>query len=154
MLNYDIIIKGDIEIFMKKFVSNKKIIIIIGFIILYAFGFCFLYKVNGNFDENLEQQILKSNIKDYAELIHYDRLVNHYNEMGIQSISLNSEKDHGIAPYYFFVPFLLINTPSKLSFAWHVYTYSLFFLGVVYLFFLAKYLTRNRKIALIDFVMT
>lgn len=135
---------------MKKFLENKKIMIIFCFIILYMFGFCFLYKINGNFDENLEQQILKSNVKDYAELIHFDRLINHYNEMGIQSISLNSEKDHGIAPYYLFVPFfMLINTPSHLSLVWHLYTYSIFFLGVVYLFFLAKYLTNNRKIAVI-----
>ena len=69
---------------------NKKNIII--FLVLYVFGLFFLKDVNANFDENLEQTILKRNIIEYSELLRVDRVTNRLKKEGIVPISLDSEK--------------------------------------------------------------
>ena len=132
---------------------NKKNIII--FLVLYVFGLFFLKDVNANFDENLEQTILKRNIIEYSELLRVDRVTNRLKKEGIVPISLDSEKDHGIAAYYTFTPLFLLRrvSPHALSIAWHVYTFTIFFIGTIFLFLLIKYLSHSEKIAYLTYLL-
>ena len=134
---------------MKK-ILNKKYIILL-FAILYLFGLFFLKDCNSNFDENLEQTILKRNLIEYSELFKIDRITNSFKEQGIAPISMDSEKDHGIAAYYAFTPLLKLKaiSPSYLSIGWHVYTYTIFFVGFIFLYKLLNYLFKNKKVSTI-----
>ena len=134
---------------MKK-ILNKKYTILL-FVILYVFGLFFLKDVNSNFDENLEQTILKRNLIEYGELFKIDRVTNSFRQQGIVPISTDSEKDHGIAAYYAFTPLLKLKaiSPSYLSIGWHVYTYTIFFVGFILLYKLLNYLFKNKKVSTI-----
>jgi hypothetical protein len=131
--------------------NNSKKAIIILFIIMFISGLLFIPKVNANFDEMPEENILLSNIREYSELIHFDRLTNYINEKGIPAISKNSEKDHGIAAYYLFTPALKLeqNHPHVTSVLWHLYTYIIFFLGVIFYYMLVKFITKKEKASMI-----
>lgn len=131
-----------------KVLKKRKIIIL--FILLYFFGLFFIKDVNANFDEVLEQKILLRNVIEYTELIKFDRATNYLKtKKEITPISEDSEKDHGIATYYFFSPILKLNSPRVISILWHIYTYSIFFLGAICLFKLVNYLFIDEKVSII-----
>lgn len=122
---------------------------IILFACMFIFGLFFINSLSSNFDENIEQTILKRNVKEYSELIGYKSLTNNLDRAGIVSISLDIEKDHGIAPYYLFTPVLSLSDdyPHITSLIWKLITYSYFFIGMIFLFLLIKYLFKNKKLA-------
>lgn len=136
----------------KKIVKeHSSLIIICIFLGMYLFGLTFIKNVGISYDEYPEQVILKMNIMQYAKSVSSDSdLVRYYKDNGITPIYYSVEKDHGVSPYYIFAPFLLLNKVSNnlFSISWHLYTYSLTFLGVLFLYFLVKELFNNRKIAL------
>ena len=115
------------------------------------FGLRFLPNVNGNFDENVEQNILLSNIKDYSEAFNIDEITNAIHGRGILAISVDPNRDHGIAPYYPFAPILALKDkyPHVVSVMWHFYTYCLAFVGVIFFYLLIQYLFKNRKLSII-----
>ena len=121
------------------------------FAVLFVVGLHFLPNVNGNFDENVEQNILLANVKDYAEALHVDEVANAIQEKGISSISIDPNRDHGIAPYYPFAPVLIMKDrfPRVVSVLWHFYTYCLAFVGVVFFYLLMRYLFKNKKLSII-----
>ena len=128
-----------------------KLLTVLFFVVLFGIGLCFLPNVNGNFDENTEQNILLSNVKDYAEPLHIDKVVNYIDRKGILAISIDANRDHGIAPYYLFAPFLLLKDqhPHLVSVAWNFYTYCLAFVGVVFFYLLVQYLFKSKRLSLI-----
>lgn len=147
--NDDICALENKENFFKK--NGSRILTVLFFAILFVFGLFFLPNVNGNFDENAEQHILLSNIKDYAEALNVDEVSNAIHNKGILAISVDPNRDHGIAPYYFFSPMLVLKDkyPHIVSILWHFYTYCLAFIGVIFFYLLMQYLFKNKKMSII-----
>ena len=137
------------ENFFKK--HSGKLLTILFFVILFLFGIHFLPQVNGNFDESTEQNILLSNIKDYAEAFHMEGIVDALQNRELSSISIDPNRDHGVAPYYLFTPILILKGkyPNIVSVAWHFYTFCLAFVGVIFFYLLLQYLFKNKKISMI-----
>ena len=132
--------------------NNKKKFIVLFFAILFLFGLFYVKDVGANFDEKTEQYILKMNIYEYVRHYSSDNdIAKYYANSGLEPISTNIERDHGIAPYYIFAPLLTLDKVSEnvLSMAWHIYTYMLFFLGVIFLYLLVDLLFKNKKLALL-----
>ena len=135
--------------FSKKY---SKILVILIFLFLYLFGIVHLKNVGVNYDEIDEKTILKMN--DYAiqKIIDSDSdVVQYYESQEIIPIYESVERDHGIAMYYPFIPFLNLDKISNhtLSFAWHFYTFNLYFIGIIFFYFLIKELWKSRKLALL-----
>ena len=137
-----------------KIIHDKKFKIMI-FIVLFIFGLFLLKNVNSNFDENLEQTILKRNIVEYSKILKVNRITDYLSSKGIVPISLDSEKDHGIATYYLFSPLLLLSkiSPSYLSVSWHIYTYMIFFIGLIFLYKLMNYMFKNDIVSLLTILL-
>ena len=134
------------------FKKHQKGRTILLFLLLFFFGLSFLKEVGVNYDEKAEQNILKMNILEYANFLKpQSDLVKFYKEEGIVPIYQSVEKDHGISPYYLFTPFLTLNKVSEhtLSLAWHLYTYILFFIGVIFCYKLIKELWNSKPVALL-----
>lgn len=130
----------------------KKNLTILLFFLLYLFGVCFIKNITANFDEGIEQRILQSNIMGYSQKFGLESLTDYYKNLGVEPISENSEMDHGISPYYIFTPLLLVKNISSnyLSVLWHLYTFTIFFIGVIYIYKLANLLFKNKRVALIS----
>lgn len=137
------------ESFLKK--NKSKILTVIFFVVLFGVGLSFLPNVNGNFDENTEQNILLSNVKDYTELLGVDEITDVIHNKGILAISVDPNRDHGVAPYYPFAPILFLKNrfPHLVSVMWHFYTYCLAFIGVIFFYLLMQYLFKNKKLSMI-----
>ena len=136
---------------LKKFSIFDRKICLLGFILIFIMGCLSIYDVGFYSDELTEQNILRMNIREYVELLGPNDLLDYYNQTHIYGISHSVEKDHGVAPYLFFTPLLPIGMVSAelLSILWHSYTYLLFFMGVVFLFFILKRLFKNDLVAFI-----
>lgn len=130
---------------------SSKLLTLLFFATLFMFGLHFLPQVNGNFDENTEQNILLSNVKDYAEAFHVEEVATAIHNRQILAISVDPNRDHGIAPYYPFAPILVLKTkyPHLTSVLWHFYTYCLAFIGVVFFYLLLRYLFKSKKLSLL-----
>ncbi len=135
-----------------KRLKNNKIFIILTFIAMFIFGLFFLMDINANFDEFTEQDILKGNIMQYSQYLGIDELTAYFEKQGVTPIQESVEIDHGIAPYYLFAPLLLIKyiSPHYVSILWHLYTYIIYFIGVIYFYKLIKYLFKKENVAIIS----
>ena len=142
--------KTKIEKIKNEIEKHNRILIIFMFIACYLFGLSFLGSVGVNYDEKAEQNILKMNVLEYAQVFAKDSdLVAFYKEQGIVPIYQSVEKDHGISPYYLFTPLLALDKISEhtLSFAWHFYTYTLCFIGIVFCYLIVLELWNSKKVA-------
>ena len=143
--------KKNLEI-EKKNKVEKKIIVAL-FLLLFFAGLIQEIKVGFYNDELMEQNILRGNVLEYAEILgEWNDLALYYKEHDIVPISQSIEKDHGVAPYLPIVPFLAIGEVSKelLGFIWHSYTYLIFFLGVIMVYKIINHLFHNRKVSLVS----
>ncbi len=137
-------------------VNNKKdklekIIIGVLFLLLFFAGLIGEKKVGFYNDELYEQNILRGNVLEYAELLgNWNDLSLTYHERTVIAISQSVERDHGVATYLPLTPFLAIDGVSKeiFSLIWHSYTFALFFLGVIMVYAIMQELFKNRKISL------
>ncbi len=147
--NERLTIRKELQSFFRKY--GGRLITVLFFVMLFVFGLFFLPNVNGNFDENAEQHILLANIKDYAEAFHVDEVADAIHNKGVLAISVNPNRDHGIAAYYLFAPMLILKDshPHIVSVAWHFYTYCLAFIGVIFFYLLMQYLFKNKKLSVI-----
>lgn len=133
---------------IKQIISNKwNIIKILIFVILFVFGISFLPKIGNNFDSYSEQAILLSNIKEYNKIFKNKELDNKLSY--IDEISKSIEKDHGIAPYYPLTSVVLNLPYHKWINVWHMYTFVLFFIGVIFMYKLIKYLYKKENVAMV-----
>ena len=132
--------------------KHKNKLIIVFFVVLFLLGLKFIPHVGVYFDENPEQNILRSNVREYAQLFKVNKLDEYYRLMGVHEISGDIERDHGISAYYLFTPTLLLKNISEhyVSVLWHLYTYMIFFIGVIYFYRLIKYLFKDDRIAIIS----
>ena len=129
----------------------EKIIIGVLFLLLFFAGLIGEKKVGFYNDELYEQNILRGNVLEYAELLgNWNDLSMFYHERTVIAISQSVERDHGVAAYLPLTPFLAIDSVSKelFSLIWHSYTYFLFFIGVVMVYAIMQELFKNRKISL------
>lgn len=122
---------------------------------LLIFGLCYVKEAGVCFDEKLEREILSMNILQYSDFFQIESLSSHLRGNGLVPICESVERDHGIAAYYPYgvIGVLLRDRPDLSSEIWHLYTYLLFFLGVVYLYRILYELFRSRITALTGAVM-
>lgn len=121
-------------------------------ITLFVIGFLATFSYGAYLDQDSEQQILFSNIKEYLSNIpFYFELEQEFSDAGIIEISESIEKDHGIATYYLVFIVYYINKISAYwgSVIWHLYTYCFIFLvGYNSLYLLLRKLFDSRKVAM------
>jgi len=137
----------------EKCVNHEKLLTVGLFLLLFVFGLFFIGDVGFYNDETNEENILKMNIYEYSRQFGENNdLVTYFKDNGFDPISLSIERDHGVAPYYLFAPFLTLDKVSNnlLSNAWHFYTYVLTFLGVICFYLLSKLLFKKKSVALLS----
>ncbi len=134
---------------IKTIKDNKYIIIF--FTILYLFAMTFIPSITANLDEELEQKIVLSNINSYANFFRNKELSEALSRSGAIMIGYSEESDHGVAPYYPLFPLLMLKnqTPNTVSIIWQIYAFTIFFIGVIYLYKLLQLLFNNPKISTI-----
>lgn len=135
--------------------KHTNIIIILLFAIMFFFGLFFLKDINANFDEFTEQDILRGNLMQYADNFGLYELSDYFSNQGVIPIKESVEIDHGVSPYYVFAPLLLVKyvSPHYLSVLWHLYTYSIYFIGVVFFYKLIKYLFKKESVAFLSTIL-
>lgn len=117
---------------------------LIGLLTIPGYGFYY--------DQDTEQNILFSNIKEYdLHLFGENELYREMDNAGIEIISENVEKDHGIAAYYPVFWLWNVNraSPYACSIIWHIYTFLLVYWGICSLYMLGKQIYCNRIVAII-----
>ncbi len=131
---------------MKKMKSSTvflSIIFLVGILTLLPYG--------AYLDQTSEQRILFANIEEY--MIQFgaedSQLVHDLQDFGVLPISIDEDRDHGMAVYYPAFSVWFINQHSYYwgSVFWHVYTFLIIFWGMCSLFFLGKELFKSEKIA-------
>lgn len=134
----------------KKKDIKTSIIITIAFLALFLVGLFSLRNVGVYFDEDSEKDILRMNIIDYAETLKVGRsYAANLRGMGLIPISESVERDHGVAPYYPYVLIMDAFDGNLNSVTWHLYTYILCFLGVIFLYFILKRILKNKYLSLL-----
>lgn len=119
------------------------IVMVIGLITAFSYGFYL--------DEDNEQRILYSNIKEY--LIQFGAedaaFVKEMTDLGLPEISVFVDRDHGVAVYYpaFAVWYINQLSPYAGSVFWHIYTWLLVLWGMCSLYFLGRELFRSDWLA-------
>ena len=121
--------------------KNKKafkVFVAVLFVGLFLIGLSNTKDYGRPIDEQMEQKILLMNAKEYASILGIPAQNPVYT--GIKRISESIEMDHGIAGYYLFLPIIANTGRDTLTttYAWHYYTYCLWFLGVIALYLTLK----------------
>ena len=108
-------------------------------------------------DETTEIWILKTNILEYARLFlpENSNFLAKIQKSAKIPISESGERDHGIAAYYLFSPFLYLfhNKNAELIYAWHTYTFLIWFAGIFSVYFLLKEIYKPPVISVIGVIM-
>lgn len=139
---------------------NKfRIFIVLFFAGMFIMGFVLSGNYGPQYDEPSEIKILQMNIMEVAErLLSPDsELVYKLSNLGIHKISLDPDRDHGIAAYYPFGLRLLMQDVlsgsyefSQISLLFHCYTFVLCFGGVLALYFLIMEISGIRLAAFLS----
>lgn len=125
-------------------------LVLAGAVLLFLFGLLVSGDYGQHCDQNNQFTLLRANEKEYA--LHLseggmkDELLNYFEERGVVEISKSENLDHGIAAYYPAAFVLLLDNVSHRLMVdlWNAYTFCLFFLGVVSLYFIGKELFDSR----------
>ena len=130
--------------------NKKKIIVAAIVLVMFLFGLYFVREAGAYFDEASEEKILYNNILQYSDSFHIKKVSGWLRKQGAIPICEDIEKDHGIAPYYLCGPLMLmtLNKPDVHSQIWHLYTYCLFFCGVIWMYRLLCEIFHSRITAL------
>lgn len=134
------------------FLSKYYVVIIL--LLCFAIGFSVSDHYGVYWDQELERGIILSNVKSYSEA---SEVVTDYTELffwgfsDIQPIEETVEFDHGVAVYLPIFPMIKDHglDMGQYSDVQHRYTFVIFFLGVIALFYLAKELTKSKKFGLV-----
>ncbi|MDD5873531.1 MAG: glycosyltransferase family 39 protein [Clostridia bacterium] len=117
-------------------IKKEKLIAVIVLVVMTAAGLAVTDGYGVPLDEELELNILSSNVREYA--LHVPgrlgaKLQNA--TAGIEPISESDEKDHGISAYYAYVPIqLVLGKTQYKTLAFHMYTFVIFIMGVLALY--------------------
>ena len=115
-------------------------------LIMFAVGIATTFSYGMAWDEGLEKEILLSNIREYAALFHQEHKVDILIKSAlVGKISESVERDHGMAAYYPFFPVYaaISSQPLASMYAWHIYTFCIFFIGVAAVMMILKELFSN-----------
>lgn len=140
--------------------AANKIRIISAFVLLLMFvvGLLVSSDYSMGWDEPHEIRILQKNVRAYADafLGPDSQVVYVYEELGVNSIASDVERDHGQAAYYPFALYML--QPRFLtgdydyisvSIPYHYYTFVICFSAVIAFYLLAYELFNDRRVALL-----
>lgn len=128
---------------------KKKHLIFLG--ILFLVGVLTILPYGFYLDQGTEQRIMFANIKEYMIQFGLEgaSLVQEMTDADVLEISIDEDRDHGMAVYYpaFPIWYLKQYSPYLGSLCWHIYTFVLVFWGMCSLFFLGKVLFESEKLA-------
>ena len=115
---------------IKSFFTFDRIFLMVIFLV----GIITTFSYGVYWDQMLEQDILFSNIKEYACRFGLSDIewVRTLSEREVPRISESIEKDHGMAMYYPATVVWWINeiSPYAANIFWHIYTFILVFMGM------------------------
>ena len=115
-------------------------------LIMFVAGIASTFSYGMAWDEGLEKEILLSNIREYAALFGQEHRVDVLIKSDlVGKISESVERDHGMAAYYAFFPVYAATDTQALAsmYAWHIYTFCIYFIGVVAVMLILKELFNN-----------
>ena len=119
-----------------------KVFLIFMFVLLFVYGISNVKEYGRSWDEEYDLEILRSNWVEYGIRLFPEgsKIKKLARESEIIPISVYVERDHGCAPYYpfGFVYMLLKDDSASMVYAWHSYTFCLYFLGIIAVWFLIK----------------
>lgn len=130
--------------------AKKEQLFLIGILLV---GLLTVFRYGAYLDQESEQRILFANIKEYMLHLPGDTpaLVSELEERGgVTEISVDEDRDHGMAAYYpaFAVWYLNQASPYWGSVFWHVYTFLLVFWGMCSLYLLGRELFHSKGTAM------
>lgn len=139
----------------KLFKNHPKKIVIIFFAFILLIGFCNYKSYGISWDEYLENNILQSNVASYVDKFAGGEGLSSLDLTQSPQISTYNERDHGQSMYYLFSPvnFIFkddINTIYTLK---HLYTFLIFFGGLVCLYLVILNLTKRRILAILGVLL-
>ena len=123
----------------KRLADNRSVIFlcvifIIGILTILPYGFYL--------DQATEQRIMFANIKEYFIQFGWEesQIVEELTDFGVLKISVDEDRDHGMAVYYPAFSIWFINQYSTYlgNILWHIYIFCIVFWGICSLFFLGK----------------
>lgn len=127
---------------------DKGILFLAGILLI---GFLTLFPYGAYLDQESEQSILYGNIKEYLMCLTKDtpHLVQDLTDYGVVEISINNDRDHGMAIYYpaFVVWYINQSSLCAGNIFWHAYTFLLVFWGMCSLFLLCRELFRDGRLS-------
>lgn len=136
---------------MEKINKNHQIIVAFSLLIMLVAGLFVTPDYGMPWDELLEIRTLGSNIREYIGLVQGDEAEPGKSSTGIAfpDYLKNADMDHGQSAYYGFAPALFHDYGDggerTLMILWHAYTFILFMVGVVALYFICSTLCGDWK---------
>jgi len=129
----------------------SKIALVLLFAVLFAYGISNVKEYGRSWDELEAITITHSNWIEYAIRLFPDGSSVKENALAadITPISIKFERDHGAAPFYFFLPFYKMYEEDRagMAYAWHTYVFCLYFMSVVASWFLLKELYGSKIVS-------
>jgi hypothetical protein len=136
---------------LEKINGKSKLIVAILFILMTLIGLLVTPNYGMPWDELMEIRTLGSSVREYVGLFQGEENEPETSTTGIvlTDVSKNPDVDHGQSVYYPLSPVLFADLgPSggrTLMLIFHAYTFLIFMAGVVFLYFIAKFLTGDWK---------
>ncbi|MBQ6569222.1 MAG: glycosyltransferase family 39 protein [Clostridia bacterium] len=129
----------------------RRYIIIAIFAVFYISGVCSINSYGVNYDIRSEENILMTNLKDYAKDFLPEKAQQISAFRNLPDIQNYKERDHGKAAFYPLGVFKLTFSPALYNyyFLYSLYTFTINFAGLIFLYLLAKLIFRRRVFALI-----
>lgn len=119
--------------------------------VIFVIGILTVFSYGSYLDQTSEQRIMIANMKEYMIQLQGEpsAMTEELTAQGVIEISLDEDRDHGMAVYYpvFWVWQLNQSNPWLGSIIWHIYTFILVFWGMCSLYLLMKEMFQNSNIA-------
>ena len=128
---------------------NQRWIVIVLFILMAVFGLLVTPDYGMPWDELTEIRTLGTNVREYAGLILGPDQKPAQSSTGLEfpDVACNVDIDHGQSVYYLFSPALFLQYGDggarTLMLFWHSYTFLVFMAGVVAIYLLSSYLSKD-----------
>lgn len=136
---------------LEKINQKSRLIVAILFILMTLIGLLVTPNYGMPWDELMEIRTLGSSVREYVGLFQGEENEPTKSTTGIELTDVrdNPDIDHGQSVYYPLSPFLFTELgrgeARTLMLIFHAYTFLIFMAGVVFLYFIAKFLTGNWK---------
>ncbi len=135
--------------------KHHRCIIVILFVVMAAVGLLVTPDYGMPWDEQTEIRVLGTNVREYIGLVLGADAKPVQSSTGLEFLdaSENVDIDHGQSVYYPFAPALFadygIDGARTLMLLWHGYTFLVFMTGVLAIYFIASYLSKDWKYGLV-----